>query len=334
MRLLRTAASAVAILVGGIPCASAVPFSYTTIDVPGSLGVVAQDINNGGTIVGVFSASPPDPVRQGFALSGGSLSPIVVPGAPRTNVANINNGGQMAGFFRDAAGVDHGFVRLLGQGGSSFVPIDPPGATAAFAFGINDSLRVVGQFTDAAGSDHGFLLSGVPGGTFTPIDVPGATSTSANDVNNAGLIVGVFTDAAGRDRSYRRNLDGSFTFFDVPGATGTRAEGGINGQGDIVGDFTDANGNTHGFLLSAGAFSTLDVPGATDTFAIGINDLGAVVGAFDMPGQRRLGFLATPVPEPATLLLVAPGLAALLVIALRRHRREWSQNRSTHPTKA
>ncbi len=306
MHPVRTVISTLTLVFGLTSSASAITFSFTTIDVPGSLGTVAQDINNSGAIVGVFSASPPAAVRQGFLLSGGSFTPLIVPGAPRTAAANINDPGQIVGFFRDTAVVNHGF--LLSGGG--FTTIDPAGATASFANGINDSSGIVGQYTDAAGIDHGFLLSG---GTFTTIDIPGATSTSANDINDAGLIVGFFTDAAGRDRSYLRNLDGSFTLIDVPGATDTRVEGGINNRGDIVGDFTDPTGAIHGFLLSNGAFTTIDVPGATDSFAIGLNDLGAIVGAFDPsgPNPRRLGFLATPVPEPSTLLLFAAAFLGL-----------------------
>jgi hypothetical protein len=65
------------------------------------------------------------------------------------------------------------------------------------------------------------------------------------------------------------------------------------------------------------------VPGAANTFAIGLNDFDAIVGAFDAsgPNSRRLGFLATPatpMPEPSTVLLLAAaclGLAGWRIIA-------------------
>ena len=41
----------------------------------------------------------------------------------------------------------------------------------------------------------------------------------------------------------------TFTTFDVPGASLTIAFS-INPRGDIVGDYVDASGNTHGYLLS------------------------------------------------------------------------------------
>ena len=50
---------------------------------------------------------------------------------------------------------------------------------------------------------------------------------------------------------------------------------GINPAGDIVGNYNDAAGNEHGFLLDHGSYTTLDMPDArgtgTGTWAIGIN---------------------------------------------------------------
>jgi probable HAF family extracellular repeat protein len=305
MYLVRATLSALAVVFALSSSASALTFSFTSINVPGLLGTAAQDINNAGDIVGGFSAAAPAQVRQGFLLSGGNFSPITVPGALRTTLTNINNLGQTVGFFRDSGSVDHGFL----LSGGSFAPIEPAGATVSAANGINDSGAIVGTYTDASG-DHGFLFSG---GTFTPIEVPGAQSTSANDINNAGLIVGFFTDAEGNTRGYRRNLDGSFDPIDAPNATATFIEGGINNNGEIVGDFDDATG-THGFLLSGGMFTILDAPDARATFAVGINDFDQIVGVFDpaAPNSQRLGFLASPIPEPSTFLLLLGAVFGLI----------------------
>jgi len=57
----------------------------------------------------------------------------------------------------------------------------------------------------------------------------------------------------------------------------------INTQGDIAGFETGADGNVHGFLLSAdGRQTTLDVPGASMTQALGINDHDEVVGVYQV----------------------------------------------------
>src|SRR5439155_5725703 len=56
MHSIRTAVSALALALVLTSSASATTFNFAPIDVPGSLGTVAQDINNAGDIVGGFSA--------------------------------------------------------------------------------------------------------------------------------------------------------------------------------------------------------------------------------------------------------------------------------------
>ena len=51
-----------------------------------------------------------------------------------------------------------------------------------------------------------------------------------------------------------------FTTIDVPGSTSTAANG--NSTHEIAGEYVDADGKTHGFVLSKGVFTTIDVLGA------------------------------------------------------------------------
>lgn len=87
-----------------------------------------------------------------------------------------------------------------------------------------------------------------------------------------------------------------FTTLDVPGAVLTNAQG-INAQGDVVGAYTDAVGQQHGFLWSGGQYRTIDVPNGHAIAARGINDSGDIVGTYQRPGETggipQHGFLLT-----------------------------------------
>ena len=76
---------------------------------------------------------------------------------------------------------------------------------------------------------------------------------------------------------------GTYTQIDVPGAVYTFAYG-INGAGDVVGEYADAALNVHGFLLSGGVYTSIDYPGAVSTCASGINDVGQIVGSTPQSG--------------------------------------------------
>ena len=90
----------------------------------------------------------------------------------------------------------------------------------------------------------------------------------------------------------KAKADYIFTRYDVPGSTSTNPQyAGINDSGQIVGRYTDADGTSHGYLLSGigGTLTTLDVPGATFNAAAGINASGQIVGTYDAVGYLRMG---------------------------------------------
>jgi probable HAF family extracellular repeat protein len=65
----------------------------------------------------------------------------------------------------------------------------------------------------------------------------------------------------------------------IPGATQISAND-INDNGQVVGQFIDALGGTHGFVYAEESFCQLDYPGATTTEILGINNFGEMVGMF------------------------------------------------------
>ena len=68
----------------------------------------------------------------------------------------------------------------------------------------------------------------------------------------------------------------SFTTYDVPGSTRTAVNG--NSPHAIAGEFDDADGNTHGFVLSNRVLTQIDVPDAVYSSVNGINANGETLG--------------------------------------------------------
>jgi uncharacterized membrane protein len=79
-----------------------------------------------------------------------------------------------------------------------------------------------------------------------------------------------------------------FIKIDVPEATATAANG--NSTHEIVGQFYDADENTHGFVWNKGAPTTIDVTGAVFTILNGINAAGDVMGTYG-DGERNHAFV-------------------------------------------
>jgi probable HAF family extracellular repeat protein len=79
-----------------------------------------------------------------------------------------------------------------------------------------------------------------------------------------------------------------FTPIDVPGAAATYADG--NSTHEIVGEFDDEDGNTHGFVLSKGVFTQFDEPSADGYTSVnGINANGERSGIY-FGGDRFHGY--------------------------------------------
>ena len=78
---------------------------------------------------------------------------------------------------------------------------------------------------------------------------------------------------------------GQFTPLSLPGSGQAT---GINDKGQVSGFFATGATSDDGFLLSAGKLTILSFPGATVTEALGLNNLGQVVGFYNdaMPVTR------------------------------------------------
>ena len=197
-----------------------------------------------------------------------------------------------------------------------FITIDVTGeeVTRTAANGTSTH-EIVGEFDDKDGT-HGFVLNK---GVFTTIDFPNASVTLLNGINASGQLMGTYVDSTGKLFAFVGNK-GDFTKLD-PFGLEIRSQGGfINAQGQAVGAYRDASQKRHGFIWRKGKFAPpVNVPGDDEllgTVALGINDIGDVVGNYvDDKTENRHGFLLSskgvftnPIDVPGAVVTVAQGI--------------------------
>ena len=155
------------------------------------------------------------------------------------------------------------------------------------------------------------------------IGVPFGNNCVATGVNDHGQIIG-WTQVrpwSGSGAEYRAFLytDGVFYDLGFGDIAGMRSYAyGINNSGQVVGAYNDiaflySDGeivSLNSLLPSNSGFGTLRVASA-------INDHGQIIGwGEDIQGNTH-AFLMTPIPEPASILLMSCGIS---VILRKRHR--------------
>jgi uncharacterized membrane protein len=118
--------------------------------------------------------------------------------------------------------------------------------------------------------------------TLTSLDFPSGNFTTGRGINNHGDIVGAY-----RLRPPRHAMifsQGSFMPLAPDTILGNLLSEAFksNDCGDIVGIIVDNNGYTQGFLLKDGVVTILSYPGASVTYALGISELGTVVGHWNV----------------------------------------------------
>ncbi len=267
----------------GSPGGSPAQPEFTPENFPGSAQTQVTAINNSGWTAGFWADAAGN--NYGFIESNGVFSSVTDPLTPKSAKVNqllgINDNGVAVGFYNDAQNHAHAYEFVART--RSYVPVTVPGAVSTTATSINDQGDVAGFYIDASQQTRSFAIIG---GKLYVLSVPGGSDTMALGINAADEVVGsyatspttthgfIVADPTAKTPDYRT--------VDDPSGPGATVINGLSDNGDIVGFYTDAQNNVHGFEgVPTYQFTTLDDQ-VDPTFnqLLGINDKGVIAGYY------------------------------------------------------
>jgi hypothetical protein len=169
---------------------------------------------------------------------------------PVDQLLGVNDKDVAVGFYNDASGNTHAYTYNIRR--NQFNEVTPSGITNPTAAGINNKGDIAGFGTDSSGQGVGFLLR--RGGHVTILAVPGSSQTQALGINDNDEVVGVYqvgTGSSAQMHGFTWTPQGGFQLgVDDPDGMGTTTINGVNNEGQLVGFYVDASGNTDGLLAT------------------------------------------------------------------------------------
>jgi hypothetical protein len=121
---------------------------------------------------------------------------------------------------------------------------------------------------------------------------PPATNGQPVALNDLGGIAGNFIDSKNASHGFLL-YQGKLTTFKFPGSVSTSVSD-MSRNGIIVGEYFNADGKGHAFMVHAGGFRNITLPGFpnADVTVTGVNSNGDIVGNFSSDrGSTSKGFL-------------------------------------------
>lgn len=191
----------------------------------------------------------------------------------------------------------------------TFQTFDVPGAAPSLGYsanyGINNRGEIVGNYSRFAADgvtplSIGFLFDH---GTFINVNLSGlAGYTEVDAINDNGVAVGDYSDAPVNSLNvdfFVRRRDGRIHLLPpvAPGAGFFAGAVSVNDEDTIIGTFTLTPEaitwpfGLQGFILEDGEYRLYNYPGAAQTVLLGINDLGTMVGWWEVAHLAQHGFL-------------------------------------------
>jgi probable HAF family extracellular repeat protein len=230
-------------------------------------------------------------------------------GGHASSAVGINDAGQVVGTAFTSTGAYHAYLYSNGV----MIDVNPPG-TVSFGNGINASGQVVGYtgggafgFVYSNGKTtkidaFGFLPSGI-NASGQVVGVGGGLGAAAlysdgkltylgslggrfgysvpRAINDSGQVVGISDlHPGGSNAGMGAFLYSGGKMISLGTLGGSQSEArALNASGQVVGNSTTANGQTHAFLYSGGKMTDLGTLGGKYGSAEGINNAGQVVGS-------------------------------------------------------
>jgi len=275
---------------------------------------LAYDINNAGQVVGQAKLS--SGFWRGFMwqLSTG-ITDLGTPSGTIDSVARALNGsGQAVGFAYPSSGNP----RALRRVGNSWQTLPTLGGT----YGAGQAINAAGHVVGSAGMAGDALKDAVmwDGGVVNDLGrLPGWSWASGLDINDFDEVVGWSGHNYDMDGHAFRWSGGVMSDLGTLGGSTSRAYA-INNAGLVTGASMTASGaQWHAFLYYDDVMYdlndlVLNAPGWEILDAQDINASGQIVGNVLIGGQIH-AYLATPIPEPGALALLAAG--AIFVLGRR-----------------
>lgn len=293
-------------------------------------GTGSAVISPGGTIAygggrpQVFSGAGPtiQVLRDGTTRDAGTATDGPLVGGGSYSVPHaVNDAGSVAGESHALGRWNRAFTSTIADGNGAYVPraMGANGGSVSNALGINGQGTVVG-WSDVATQWRNHAFVGTPS---NDIGTLGGPNSQANAINDLGQVVGQADLSSGNHHAFLYDSPGRMRDLGtLAGATDSTALA-INSLGQAVGHsgglavlFQD------GRVIDLNSFLPSDTGWILQT-AVGINDVGQIVGAGTWEGQSRsyllgLGGTVLPAPEPSTWVVLAVAAIGLAGYRLRR----------------
>ncbi|MCH7904503.1 MAG: hypothetical protein IH944_08045 [Armatimonadetes bacterium] len=266
---------------GGLGFGSAVPVSYTVVEVTvaGSPYVSPAGMSSNGRVVGVYRINASSADTAFVWTVAGGLVDLGTLGGPTSEALSVNSVGDVVGQSSNGTS-DRGFVFT---GGSM---TDTGGLAAgnnSRASAIGDEGTIAGSAVNTFGEEVPVVFD--PSGFVIVLARLGGSDGRVTAVSDSGVMVGWSETAGGQTRAARWTQGVVVDLGSL--ANSDSVARAVNSIGQVAGESVDGVGQTRAFLFHIGQMKALALPvGATGNSAYGLSDSGVVVGSAVLGGTE------------------------------------------------